>query len=166
MKPLLAVVVLAAACAGANRHTVASAPGPQEPVALEPVRLVGPRAGELSASREWQRYSGNRVIERDDDAALRARFTAALERLLPVDTRAPVRLRATLILQDTGYFEGLAAETTDVTLRADLIDARGNVYRTITLREPASAPLQRSVSRKERLEAALDRLAQRLVAQL
>ena len=37
---------------------------------------------------------------------------------------------------------------------------------TGALREAASAPLQRSTSRRQRLQAAFDRLAQRLVAQL
>lgn len=160
------VLAVAVGCAGAGRHTAATPPTSHQPLALDGVYLTGPRAGQLSASREWQRSSPNRAVHRDDDAALRESFTRALERRLPVDAAAPIRLRATLTLQDTGYYEGLAAETTDVTLDAELLDAQGNVLRTITLREPASAPLQRSASRKARLEAALDRLAGRLVAQL
>ena len=75
-------------------------------------------------------------------------------------------IRATLTLQDTGYFEGLAAETADITLFAELTDVDGNILRTITMRESASAPLQRSASRQQRLQAAMTRLANRLAAQL
>jgi hypothetical protein len=47
-----------------------------------------------------------------------------------------------------------------------VLDSDGNLVRTITLREPASAPLQRSASRRQRLQAAFDRLARRLAASL
>lgn len=166
MRPIVvAFVVVAAGCAG--RHTVVAPPrAAHAPIALESVDLAGPRIGPLSASREWQRTPSNRVVHEVDDEALRASFTRSLERRLPLDPAAPLHLHATLTLQDTADYEGLAAETTDVTLHADLIAADGAVYRSITLREPASAPLQRSASRKARLEAALDRLAQRLAAQL
>jgi hypothetical protein len=106
------------------------------------------------ATRAHQTYAVDSIVARD------------LGRVVPLDVAAPVHIRATLTLQDAGYFEGLAAETTDVTLAAELLDPAGNVRRTITLREPASAPLQRSASRRARLEAAFDRLAHRLAAQL
>jgi hypothetical protein len=166
MKWLLAILLAAGCASSGARHNVATTEVVGPPLALEGVYLVGPRAGQLSASREWERYPSNRTVTRDDDEALRATFTRDLERRLPLKATATTRLRATLTLQDTAYYEGLAAETTDVTLTAELIDPNGTVYRTITLREPASAPLQRSESRKTRLNAALDRLAERLAAQL
>lgn len=166
MKWLVCLVVLVGGCAsagGGDRHPRAGAL--RAPYALDAVVLGGPRAGELSASREWQR-GGNPAVRVADDAELRAAFAHDLERALPIDPRAPRHLRATLTLQDTGYYEGLAAETTDVTLSAEILDRDGNLVRTITLREAASAPLQRSASRQKRLQGALDRLAQRLAAQL
>lgn len=164
MRWLAAFVFLVSGCAstaGVDRHARATAP-----YALDAVVLGAPRAGQLEASRLWQRGGANRAVASADDAELRASFTQELDRVLPIDPAAPRRLRATLTLQDTGYFEGLAAETTDVTLTADVLDGDGNVVRTITLREPASAPLQRSTSRRQRLQAAFDRLARRLAAQL
>jgi hypothetical protein len=125
-----------------------------------------PRAGQLSASREWERANPNRAAHADDNAALRSAFVHRLAEDVPLDPRAPRRLVTTLALQDTGYYEGLAAETTDVTLTAQVFDDAGNLVRTITMREPASAPLQRSASRRDRLRAAFGRLADRLAAQL
>jgi hypothetical protein len=163
MKGLLALL-FAAACAsgGAARHTTAARAAPSQAYAFDGVFLEGPRAGQLSASREWQRMNPMR----GDDIALRGAFAHDLSQRVPLDPAAPLRLRTTLTLQDTGYYEGFAAETTDVTLDADIIDPSGAVVRTITLREPASAPLQRSASRRQRLEAAFTRLADRLSAQL
>jgi hypothetical protein len=167
MKWLLSLVLLVGGCAsaGVDRHA-ARAVAPHEPYALDAVVLGGPRAGELSASREWQRGGANRAVTVADDAELRAAFAHDLARVLPLESGAPRRLRATLTLQDTGYYEGLAAETTDVTLTADILDPDGNVVRTVTLREAASAPMQRSASRRQRLESAFARLAQRLAAEL
>ena len=167
MKPLLAALVLVVAGCASGGGVVGHTRTDQAPYALDAVILAPPRAGQLSASREWSRASGvNRAVARADDAELRESFARDLARHLPIDRSAPRHVRATLTLQDTGYYEGLAAETTDVALTADILDDAGNVVRSITLREAASAPLQRSASRKQRLQAAFDRLAQRLAAQL
>jgi len=160
MKWLL--LFLVAGCAttpGVARHTPMS-------YALDSIEMDQPRAGQLSASRLWERTAPNRAIHADDDEALRGAFVGELSRALPLDPGSPRHLRATLTLQDAGYYEGLAAETTNVTLHAEVLDNAGNTVRTITLREPASAPLQRSASRRARLQAAFDRLAERLAAQL
>jgi hypothetical protein len=134
--------------------------------ALDGVIFAGARAGQLSASREWERGGAARAVTRRDDAELRAAFARDLRAAVPLDPSAPLHLRATLTLQDTGYFEGLAAETADVTLAADVLDSDGNLVRTITLRETSSAPLQRSASRKARLQRTFTRLSHRLAAQL
>ncbi len=169
MKWMVVLLVAAGGCAGAsaNRH-VAAAPSAwaRPPYALDIVELAPPRAGQLSASREWERSPSNRAVHAIDDAELRQTFVDELARTLPLDAASPRRLRATLTLQDTGYYEGLAAETSDVTLTAEVFDDHGNLLRTITMREPASAPLQRSASRRQRLRAAIDRLAERLSAVL
>ena len=166
MKRILATLLVVAGCAGsgATRHTVAASF--THPYAIDSIVIGGPRGGQLSASREWQRATSGHAVAAADDAELRDAFARDLGRVLPLDVTAPVHIRATLSLQDAGYFEGLAAETVDVTLAAELLDTRGNVTRIVTLREPASAPLQRSASRRARLEAAFDRLAHRLAAQL
>jgi hypothetical protein len=161
MKWLLILCV--AGCATTSprvaRHTSLS-------YALDSIELEQPRAGQLSAARLWERSAPNRAVHADDDAALRDGFVGELARDVRLDAAAPRRLRATLTLQDIGYYEGLASETTDVTLTAYVLDAEGAIVRTITLREAASAPLQRSASRRARLQAAFDRLAERLAAQL
>ena len=153
-------------CAGGDHRHPAAPSAAQRAYGLESISLNDPRAGQLSASRVWERGAAGRPISHADDAELRALFANDLARVLPLDAAAPLRIRATLTLQDAGYFEGLAAEVADVTVVAELLDAQGNVLRTITLREAASAPLQRSASRRARLEAAFDRLARRLAAQL
>ena len=168
MRWLASLVLFVAACAtgGAARHASLPEPHARAPYALDGVELTAPRGGQLSASRLWERHASNRAVVASDDDELRQRFVADLAQKLPLDARAPRHLRATLTLQDTGYYEGLAAETSDVTLTAEVLDDAGNVVRTITLREPASAPAQRSASRRQRLQAAFDRLAARLAAAL
>ena len=163
MKLLLALA-LVAGCA--TTATPVATRAQRQPFAVDSIVIGGPRAGQLSASREWERGTAGRAIAASDDSQLRDAFARDLGRVLPLDAAAPTHLRATLTLQDPGYFEGLAAETTDVTLAVELLDGNGAVFRTITLREPASAPLQRSASRRARLEAAFDRLAERLATQL
>ncbi len=162
------LVVAVGGCAGSSveRHGVVVAPHAPSPYALDDVEIGGVRAGQLSASRLWERHGPNRAVVASDDDELRQAFVDELGRKLPLDARAPRRLRVTLTLQDTGYYEGLASETSDVTLVADVLDDEGHLVRTITLREPASAPLQRSASRRQRLQAAFDRLAGRLAALL
>jgi hypothetical protein len=164
MKWLL-FTLLVAGCATASPGVARHTPAPLS-YAIDSIELEQPRAGQLSAARLWERSAPNRAVHAGDDAALRDAFLGELGRAVPLDPAAPRRLRATLTLQDAGYYEGLAAETTDVTLTADVLDANGVTVRTITLREPASAPLQRSASRRARLQAAFDRLAERLAAQL
>jgi hypothetical protein len=159
---LLLALALAAGCA--TTGTVATRM--HQPYAIDSVIITEPRAGQLSASREWERGANAHAVAHSDDNDLRGAFARDLGRVLPLDVTAPVHIRATLTLQDAGYFEGLASEAADVTLTAELLDSDGNVFRTITLRESASAPLQRSASRQARLEAAFDRLAHRLAAQL
>lgn len=163
---LVACTVAACATGGADRHALVIPPHAPATWALDGVEIAAPRAGQLSASRLWERSGPSRAVIASDDDELRQSFVEELARKLPLDPDAPRRLRATLTLQDTGYYEGLAAETTDVTLTAELLDDSGNVIRTITLREAASAPLQRSASRRQRLQAAFDRLAGRLAAML
>ncbi len=167
MRWLVSLVVLAAGCSatGAGRHPSAAST-PERVYALDRVVFPPVRAGQLSASREWQRSGAERAVTAADDAALRQSFVHELHRVLPMDAAAPLHMRVTLTLQDTGYFEGLAAETADVTLVAELRDDAGHLFRTITLRESAAAPLQRSASRRARLQMAFDRLARRLAAQL
>lgn len=163
------LLLCAAGCVGggaATRSTAERSP-PPPPYVLDQVTLAGVRGGQLSASREWMRAdSANPAVARDDARALRDAFVRALGRDVAFVADGPQRLRVRLTLQDTAYYEGLAAETTDVALTADVYDARGAHVRSITLREPASAPLQRSRSRRQRLEPALARLAHRLAARL
>ena len=167
---VLAVAVVAlggcAAAGGAGRHAGAAATRAARPYALDAVVVAGPRAGALSASRMWERSAANRAVTAKDDDELRQAFVADLGRALPLDPSAPRRVRATFILQDTGYYEGLAAETTDVTLDAAIFDDDGHYLGSVILREAASAPLQRSTSRRDRLRAAFGRLARRLAARL
>ena len=161
---VLAVAVAGCAAGGADRHALVVPPHAPASYALDDVEIGGVRAGQLSASRLWERHGPNRAVIASDDDQLRQAFVDELARQVPLDAHAPRRLRATLTLQDTGYYEGLATETSDVTLVAEILDDQGRLLRTITLREPASAPLQRSASRRQRLQAAFDRLAERLAA--
>src|SRR5438270_6954560 len=111
MRWLVPVMLLVGGCAttaSVDRHANSGAPD-----ALDAVILAGPRAGQLSASREWQRgSSGNRAVAVADNDELRDDFVRDLDRALPIDPAAPRRVRATLTLQATGFYEGLAAETT------------------------------------------------------
>jgi hypothetical protein len=163
---LLLLCVAGCATDGTAGQAARRAPTPA-PHTLEQVTLAGVRGGQLSASREWMRAdSASTAVARDDALALRAAFVRELSHGVPLVDAAPRRLRVRLTLQDTGYYEGLAAETTDVALTADVYDPSGAHIRSITLREPASAPLQRSRSRRQRLEDAFSRLADRLAAAL
>lgn len=164
MRWLLSILLVAGcASSGVNRH--ASAPVARTPYAFDGVYLHRTRGGQLSASREWERPTA-RPAALADAAALGAAFRRDLSRTVTLDDAAPVHIRSTLTMQDTGYFEGLASETADLTLFVELTDGHGNTLRTITMRESASAPLQRSASRQLRLQAAMTRLANRLAAQL
>jgi hypothetical protein len=134
---------------------------------LDRIDMNGVRLGELSASREWQREDAQaHVLTREDNQRLRERLAGDLDRNLTLQASAPLHLRLALTLQDTADNEGFAAETTDLTLNATILDDQGATIRSIVLREPASAPLQRSASQRCRLDAALDRLSHRLAAQL
>jgi hypothetical protein len=165
MKPLFLIVLMAlGGCAGAGRHTVAAAPVNR--VALDSVEVTGVRGGQLSASREWTRDHARGPTAPRDVSELRSSFVRHFAESGAADPDASRHLRARLTLQDTGYYEGLAAETTDVTLTADVYNDAGAQVRTITLREPASAPLQRSRSRRDRLDQAVARLTHRLAAEL
>jgi hypothetical protein len=166
MKPLFFAMLMAlGGCAGAGRHTVAAA-GPVNRVALDSVEVTGVRGGQLSAAREWSRDQAQGPVAPDDTSALRSSFVRHFAASGAADPDAARHLRVRLTLQDTGYYEGLAAETTDLTLTADVFNADGAHVRTITLREPASAPLQRSSSRRGRLDQAIARLTQRLATEL
>jgi uncharacterized lipoprotein YmbA len=158
----LALGLAGCATSASNRSLVSSANG----YVLDGIELRGVRLGAESAAREWQRPSENEAVARDTDTQLRNRLAADLGRDLSLRPNAPMHLRIALTLQDTADFEGLAAETADVTLSAAITDDHGVVLRTITLREPASAPLQRSASERARLDGALDRLSHRLAQQL
>lgn len=159
----LAFAFATAGCATTSHSTrIAAANG----YVLDGIELRGVRLGPESAGREWQRPSTNEAVTRDDDRRLRERLAGDLGRELILRPDAPLHLRIALTLQDTADFEGLAAETSDVTMSAKILDDRGVVLRTITLREAANAPLQRSKSERERLDGALDRLSHRLAQQL
>ena len=148
--------------------------GPSHPAAmtsangyvLDGIELRGVRLGDESAAREWQRGTANEAVTRHDDTKLRAQVATDLGRELILRPDAPLHLRIALTLQDTADFEGLAAETADVTMSATILDDRGVVMRTITLREAANAPLQRTASQQTRLDSALARLSHRLAQQL
>ena len=79
----------ASAGAGADRHATASAAvtAPRQTWALEGVYLAPTRAGQLSASREWERTGGDRVITAGDDAVLRDDFSRDLGRVLTARRR-------------------------------------------------------------------------------
>lgn len=155
MKSLFALLLVGCATnAGVVRHQARQA------YVIDSVEILGVRPGVLASAREsWRPPPG-------DDPALRDRLIAELGRAIPFSTAAPEHLRVRVVLQDAGENEGLAAETADVTLVAEVVDSASAELRTITLREPASAPLQRSRSSRARLEQALSRLVDRLAQQL
>ena len=159
----LAVGLAGCATAASNNRPIASA---ANGYVLDGIELRGVRLGDESAAREWQRPTENEAVARDSNAQLRDRLAGDLGRELILRPNAPLHLRIALTLQDTADFEGLAAETSDVTMSATIVDDHGVVLRTITLREAASAPLQRSASQRARLDGALDRLSHRLAQQL
>jgi len=164
---MVTVVALAAAgCAHARTQPVARAT-PRVAYGIAAVDFQGLPATELATSREWWRAeSHDRVLARDDSFALRQSFLQDLGRNLTLSPSAPLKLRVTVRVQTPGDFLGLAAETTDLAATVDVIDPYGAVLRSVTVRETASAPLQRSRSRKERLEAGLARLSAKLATQL
>src|SRR5262245_11811330 len=115
---LLFVPVLTAlsGCAGAGLHTVAAAPGPANRVALDSVDVTAIRGGQLSASREWMRDHLQGPVAPADVAFMRTSFARHFAESGAADPNAWRHIRVRLTLQDTGYYEGLAAETTDLTL--------------------------------------------------
>lgn len=163
MKGMWVLLLAGCATAGAGGH--AARPSGRA-YALDAVTVGGIRAGQLSASREWHRADGSHAVRADTAADLQEAFVRDLARRVPLAPDASARLRVTLVLQTPGYYEGLAPETSDVAVTADVFDRSGVLRRSVTLREPASAPLQRPTSRQQRLDAALDRLAARLAAVL
>jgi len=88
------------------------------------------------------------------------------EKKLRVADQAALRLRIDVSLATPGQFEGLAPENADLAATAVILDAHGATVRSVTVRETANAPLQRSASRRERLEAAMSRLSQKLAQRL
>ncbi|HEX4461888.1 MAG TPA: hypothetical protein VIA18_28105 [Polyangia bacterium] len=169
MRNLIAVALafgLAGCASSTSNRALVSYAGGTNAYVLDGIELRGVRLGAESAAREWQRPTENEAVARDSDTQLRDRLAADLGRELSLRPTARMHLRIALTLQDTADFEGLAAETADVTLSATITDDHGVVQRTITLREPASAPLQRSKSERTRLDGALDRLSHRLAQQL
>src|SRR5262245_25287136 len=114
-------LLLAAGCAtgGTDHHAIAMRRVASQPYALEPIALDGPRPGQLSSARELWRLDTQRATARSDASALSASFARDLSQKVPLEPDAPLRLRTTLTLQDTAAYEGLAAESTDVTLSAD-----------------------------------------------
>jgi hypothetical protein len=165
MRNLAALALVIAGCAsGGASHpaAIASTNG----YVLDGIELRGVRIGQESAAREWQRPTENKAVSDTDEARLREQLATDLGRELILRPDAPLHLRIALTLQDTADFEGLAAETADVTMSAAILDDRGVVVRTITLREAANAPLQRTASQRARLDGALARLSHRLAQQL
>jgi hypothetical protein len=153
----LVILLVSSGCATGSvaRHAAS------QPYVIDAVEIAGVRDSPLTASRE-----SYRVEPGQDSVELRDVFVRELGQRIPFSTTAPQHLRVVITLQDTGENEGLAAETSDVTVVADVLDAGGATFRSITLREPASAPLQRTRSARIRLERALSSLADRLASQL
>jgi hypothetical protein len=173
MRPPFAVVALAALAP----VTIASAmvvpaggyasSGGATAYVLDAVELYGLPPTELATAREWERAdSHDRVIARADVAALRAGMIRRLSSDLPLAPRGALHLRVAVTVESPGTFLGLAPETADLAATADVLDERGLLMRSVTVRESANAPLQRSRSRRARLDAALSRLSQKLARQL
>lgn len=170
MRIFFALALAVAGVGGCAARTTAAVPAAataRNSYVLDRIDMNGVRLGELAAAREWQREDDSaHALTRDDSQRLRERLAGDLDRNLTLQASAPLHLRVALTLQDTADNEGLAAETSDLTLNATIVDDQGATIRSIVLREPASAPLQRSASQRGRLDAALDRLSHRLAAQL
>lgn len=162
MKRIVVSLLFAAAGCAGGMH--AREPYGSHHYVLDGVELQQSHVGEVSASREWQRE--DTPAARDNRTALRSDFVTDLGRRVQLVNHGPQHLRVMLTLKDNGYSEGLAPETVDVVAQADVLDDKGAVVRTVTLHEPASAPLQRSASARDRLSAAFDRLAKKLAADL
>ncbi len=157
-------LVIAGCATGGTPHSALA--GTANSYVLDGIELNGVRIGQESAAREWQRPTANHVVTRTDDARLRDQLASDLGRELTLEPDAPLHLRVALTPQDTADFEGFAAETADLTLSAAVLDKDGVVLRTITLREAANAPLQRTASQRTRFDGALARLSRRLAQQL
>ena len=155
MKWLCAFLLFGCAATGGDvRHQARQA------YVIDSIELHGVRDGVLASTREsWRPPPAG-------DPELRDRFIGELGRAIPFSTSSPLHLRIAVSFQSAGDYLGLAPEATDVTLVADVLDATGGELRTITLREPASAPLQRSRSARHRFDRALARLVDRLAAEL
>jgi len=164
MKPmLLSALLLAAVGCAATRPAVHSA----HAYTIESLEFHGLPPTQLAVAREIGRAdSTGRLLARDDVSELSSTFAADLRRDVTMSESAPLRLRIDVSLATTGAFEGFAAETADLQANVDVLDANGNVVRTLTARVTANAPLQRSASRRERFAAALSRLSQKIARQL
>jgi hypothetical protein len=159
---MLAALIFTAGCAAAP---VAHSSG--RAYVLERVELHGLPPTELAQAREgWRADSSERVVARDDGAVLAGKLASDLRRDLRIVDAAPLRLRVHVTLESPGSFQGLAPETADLAATAEIVDTSGTVVRTVSVRETANAPLQRSASRRERLDAALARLSRSLARQL
>jgi hypothetical protein len=162
---LVTIAALAAGCA--HSETSAAPLGTRTPYAVQSIDVQGLPPTELATSREFTRAdSHNVVLARDDTWALRDALARNLDRDLALRPDAAYKLRVTVRVQAPGSFLGLSAETADLSANADVIDANGAVVHTVTVRQSANAPLQRSKSRRDRLEAAVSRLSQKLAAEL
>jgi hypothetical protein len=168
MKPtLLSALLLAAAattvgCAALHpTHTTTNT------YSIESLELHGLPVTQLAAARESSRAdSHQRVLARNDVYDLSNTFAANLRHDVRLADQAPYRLRIDISLNTPGQFEGFGPENIDLAANVQILDANGGVVRAMTIREIANAPLQRSASRRERLEAALSRLSQKIARQL
>jgi hypothetical protein len=165
MKPMLlsALLFSVVGCAASRPAAHASA----QVYSIESLEFHGLPPSQLAIAREKSRAdSQQRVLARNDVYGLTSTFSDHLRRDLRVADGAPLRLRIDVSLASPGQFEGFAPENADLSATAQVLDANGVVVRTVRARATANAPLQRSASRRERFEAALSRLSQKLAQQL
>jgi hypothetical protein len=164
MKPtLFPALLLAAGCAASTPTTRTSS----QPYAIESLEFHGLPSTQLAIARERSRAdSQQRVLASQDIYDLSSAFNANLRHDLQVSDQAPLRLRIDVSLATPGQNEGFAAENADLAANVQVLDSTGSVVRSFVVREIANAPLQRSASRRERFEAALSRLSQKVAQKL
>jgi len=166
MKPMLLSALFLAAAAGCAASTPATRTSAQ-PYAIESLEFHGLPSTQLAVAREGSRAdTQHRLIARGDVYDLSSTFAGDLRHDVQIADKAPLRLRIDVSLATPGQFEGFAPENTDLAANVQVLDASGSVVRSFVVREIANAPLQRSASRRERLEGALSRLSQKIAKQL
>lgn len=161
------MVALLVGCAGAHgsdRGKTAQI-GDSRAYNVMPLRIEGVRDSAL-ASREAGRLEG----EPGDTSSLQKRLERAFDDRLAQHVRvrgdAPLTIVPTLTLAGPAGSEGLAAETTDAILELKLLDHDNKVLDEVTFKRAAEAPLAREESRDQRLEKAMEKLADKYAARL